>query len=91
MAVQSQSGAEEVTTNSALPLNGGVDSKAKSKNDRIIDLELDDVDDTETDDEHMSASRNRQFQDRSAVRRRLEDRLEIKRLREQLGIDDFDF
>ena len=65
------------------------DSANVSYSDRAIDMDLDD-DSLSMTDESSEETKPAIFLKSTDVRRRLEERLEVRLLKDQLGIDDFD-
>ena len=65
------------------------DSVNVSYSDRAIDMDLDD-DSLSMTDESSEETKRTIFLKSTDVRRRLEERLEVRLLKDQLGIDDFD-
>ena len=67
-------------------------SSTISSSDRAIDMgmDLDDASLAMTDDEGNEETKPAIFSKSTDVRRRLEERLEVRLLKDQLGIDDFD-
>lgn len=65
------------------------DSANVSYSDRAIDMDLDD-DSLSMTDESSEETKRTIFLKSTDVRRRLEERLEVRLLKDQLGIDDFD-
>lgn len=69
--------------------NTSESSSSPSPSEAAVDIDMDAIDAEESeqllDEEHLA------FKKPTDVRRRLEERLEVRRLKDQLGVDDLDF
>ena len=71
--------------------NMQTDNSMISSSDRVIDMSMDlDDDSLSMTDDDNEETKSALFLKSTDVRRRLEERLEVRLLKDQLGIDDFD-
>jgi len=75
---------------SSAPLTDGAGTKPE-KNDIVIDIDIDELpDDGGSEDKTDASNEKLLFAKSTDVRRRIEEKLEVRLLKDELGIDDLD-